>query len=257
MQFILKKKVILILGCLLITGAGIYAAQWKWHFWKPKSVQNSPAAVINPVENADAEAAELSNESAGVREILSAHLFGQEAEAVKQASHDSGSVLKTQQPLELRGIIFIPQHPERTVALIAPAGGAAMPYKTGEELKPALAGWSVSLILPESVRIKQEGMDTEELLELPQNTILLNNPNPVLTSPVGQANNMSASTEMPVEEQPPPDEIPMQDPALDNAPPVDEMPPENLPPAQEGEMPAQNPVDENAPPVDPVQAVQE
>jgi type II secretory pathway component PulC len=172
--------------------AVVYAAQWLWHFLpiKTGSSQSVPVADSSPVveptdENQmDSAEAEVSadenvavnnaavNNAVGVREVLAAHLFGQEAVA-KKAAPVSGAVPKTQQPLELHGIVYIPGHPERAVALIAQAGGLAKDYKTGEFLQP-LPDWKVFLINPNSVQIEHEG--TLELLELPGSKLKLDNP---------------------------------------------------------------------------------
>lgn len=235
MQLISKKKIILILSGLLITGTAFYAVQWKWHLLKFNALQNSSFSIISSDDTSEYPADKI-NESIGVREILSAHLFGQEDGIKKVINNNSGSVPKTQQPLELHGIIFILHHPEQTVALIAAVGGAAIPYKVGEELKPILAGWSISLISPESVNIKQNGTENEELLELPITLMVLNNPNPILTSPTGQSDNMPSPVNMSPQNlpaEPAEMEIPIEDPA------------QGLPPAQADEIATENvqPVD--------------
>jgi type II secretory pathway component PulC len=190
MQFISKKKIIAITGSLLIAGAVIYAAQWKWHFWplKTAGIESELNASVNPPEEeqrvehqmdslengmgADVDEMNTVNNAVGIKEVLAAHLFGQEA-AAKKVPNSADSVRKTQQPLELHGIVYIPHHPEQAVALIAQAGGEAKDYKIGEMLQP-LPGWKVFLINPDSVQIEHEG--TVELLELPASKLKLDNP---------------------------------------------------------------------------------
>lgn len=249
MQLTSTKKIIFLLASLLAIAAAVYAAQWKWHFWHPGTTQNQDIEVndstLNEGLEPDIAAPEMPDNNANIREVLSAHLFGQETVTAK-AVNSSTAVPKTQQPVELHGIVFIPQHPERRLALIAQAGGIAKDYKTGDELMPMLPGWKVHSIAPTSVQIEHEG--TVELLELAQKAALLNNPNAVITpassvNAMPQDNGMTAPTdeippvteEMPQPEEPaaqdtppPPDEIPAFDGG--SAPPLEGLPaPESAP----------------------------
>lgn len=136
--------------------AGLYAAQWKWQTWQ-SAAQIAPSALAEPqpVEDAQDSVVQPPNNALGVKEVLSAHLFGQQEEAAKKVVANPAEAPKTQQPLELHGIVFIPHHPEQAIAIIAQVGGVAKSYKTGDALEP-LPGWMVLEILPDAVRIGQE-----------------------------------------------------------------------------------------------------
>jgi type II secretory pathway component PulC len=224
-KFISKQKLMLIGGGLLITGAALYAAQWKWHFWHSASETTQPAVLEeNPVSDesllADENAAP--DEGNALRDVLAANLFGQEG-VVKKATNGSEPAPKTQQPLELHGVLFFPHHPEQAVALIAQAGGMAKKYKTGEEIT-SLPGWKVLEILPNSVRIGQE--EPGEILPL-----LAVSPAPFGNgmpneNPANQFNNQLQDNSAPEDNIPPED-----NPAPDANPPVDEsIPPQDVPP---------------------------
>lgn len=214
MQFISKQKFIFIVSGFLVLGTAIYAAPWKWHFWQSKT-QSSQPIEANPMNNSLPEDEnEMTNNVIGIKEVLSAHLFGQE-----NMPSNSDSVPKTQQPLELHGIVFISHHPERAVALIAQAGGEAKDYKTGEEIS-ALPGWKVYLISADSVQIEHQG--SVELLELPRNVAQFNNPQ-AATDPATQFDNA----------QPPQDTVSPQPPVPENPPPPQDNP--QPPPIQENQ----------------------
>lgn len=234
MQFIFEKKIIFIVSFLLVIVAAIYAAQWKWHFWHP-STQSSQPAMASPMQVGDfAESENNQPDAIGIREVLSAHLFGQENLA-KKASSNPEIIPKTQQPLELHGIVFIPNQPERAVALIAQTGGIAKDYLIGDEIS-SLPGWKVSLISPTSVQLEHEG--TVELLELPSDLATQSNNPSAAMNPAGQPIN----PDVPIEDNPaPPESLPVEEPP----PPPEEnpaLPADSPPPPAEGQSPpAQNP----------------
>jgi type II secretory pathway component PulC len=263
MKLLLNRKLIVIFCSLLAITAAIYAAQWKWHFWKSIPAQTELAVTENSIDSPVIEDApvieeeiapenmadgsnQFSNQAVGIREVLSAHLFGQEKQA--KTPNSSGVVPKTQQPLELHGIVYLPKHPERSVALIAQAGGVAKDYKVGEELQEILPGWKVFLIASDSVQIEHEG--TVERLEVAASNIAQTSDNLQQTvMPAASAGDATAPNEIPqedaastTEEPPPPQETqpgmsnveqpPKENPSeLDNAqpPPAESNPaPEEL-----------------------------
>lgn len=220
MQFIFKKS-FLISGSVLILAAVIYAAQWKWHFWHDAQshqpvIENSIVQMQNPEPNEPV----VSPDNNSIREILSANLFGAEGVA-KTASAEA--VPKTVQPLELHGIVFIPHHPQQSVALIAQAGQLGKDYKKGDEIS---AGITVAEILPDLVFIDNQG--TREKLELAKPDFNpANTPQPA-TNPAVPFDNA----------------IPPQDsgqPIPDNQPVPENIPvAENLPPQGNDPQPAPN-----------------
>jgi hypothetical protein len=249
MQFIFKHKITVLVGGLLVLAAAGYAVQWKWQVW-PTALQNRPPAEENPLPEDNILESEdgLPETAAGIREVLSANLFGQ-ANVAKKMLNNSGVVPKTQQPVELHGIVFIPQHPEQAVALIAQAGGVAQNYSVGQEILPFLPGWKVSAISPESVQIEHDG--TVELLELTHNTAQ-SNASPAAANPAAQFDNVQPPLE---DLQPPQDEAqpPQDDPQLptDNAIPA----PNNVLPSQNN---AQSPQGNVPPPaIEPAAQAQE
>ncbi len=190
MQAQSKKITAIISSSVAIIGiAGFVAVQrgyWQPNFHFPSMSQSN--SVNEAVDATEAFPTTPIDESSDVKTILSAYLFGQET-AVNSVKSTSGIVPKTQQALELRGIVYVPQHPERAVALIAQAGGAAKDYLTGEVLPQ---GWTVHLILAEAVQIEHEG--TIELLELPNSGVKLDNPN-ADTSTAISSDDKNAKTE--------------------------------------------------------------
>jgi hypothetical protein len=255
MQFIFQKKTGFIVSSLLVLAAAVYGAQWKWHFL-PINWQKNPMTQESAMDN---QAEQMVNEEAfedaevapdevgsGIREVLSAHLFGQAT--VTQKITAGGAIPKTQQPLELHGIVFIPNHPERAVALIAQAGGIAQDYKTGEEIS-ILPGWKVHLISPTVVQIEHQDGRVESL-ELAADLAQSSNAAQPAMNPAAQFNG----------QQPTQEEI---DAGAENAPipqeelqPVDEVveaAPENSTPAPANGAPVQN---AGQPPVDPAAMMQ-
>lgn len=219
---------------LLILGAVLYAAQWKWHFWQVS--QNNPSIVANTVDGT--QKAEQNEEFANpdnnsIREVLSANLFGTEGVA-KNASAEA--VPKTAQPLELRGIVFIPHHPEQSVALIAHAGQLAKDYKKGDEVS---AGITVAEILPNLVFLENQG--AREKLELPKPDFSqTGNQQPAISS-ANQFDNLQTQEGV--------------DPAAENVapPPGNEPFAENMPSPQGNNPQPVNAPAENAPPIDNIQ----
>jgi type II secretory pathway component PulC len=164
MRYIFKKNFVFIGGSLLILGIAIYIAQWKWHFLhvgqNSASIQNTPSVLL-ATDDDNLEAQQPMDASNNhIRDILSANLFGVEG-AAKTASAEA--VPKTQQPLELHGIMFIPNHPEQSVALIAQAGQLAKDYKKGDVVS---SGITLAEISQDLVFIENQG--AREKLELPK-----------------------------------------------------------------------------------------
>jgi hypothetical protein len=242
-KFISKKKLILIVGGLLITGVAIFAAQWRWHFWHSANENTQSVMSESSVleDNLLADENALPETGNALRDVLAANLFGLEGE-VKKVVNSAEPVPKTQQPLELHGIFFIPNHPEQTVALIAQAGGEAKKYKTGADIE-SLPGWKVLEILPNSVRIGQE--EPGEILPLlAVNPSQMNNASPM--NPMNQFPNEVQDNSSPEDNVAAPEESAVPD----NTAPVDEsipqdnaVPPPGNMPVPNNAAPTQNPQD--------------
>ncbi|MEY4768485.1 MAG: hypothetical protein RL637_1124 [Pseudomonadota bacterium] len=159
--------------------------------WVSKSAPltvNPPSMTMTMGHPVSTVAMEAQN---ALRTILSAYLFGQESVAKPSTvTHAQGEVPKTQQPLELHGIIYVALRPDKAVALIAQTGGMAKDYVKGDELPQ---GWKVHLILPEAVQIEHDGQI--ELLELPHSSVKLDNPNLEMKLNNGSSNANQETTE--------------------------------------------------------------
>jgi hypothetical protein len=256
MPFISKKNVIIFTGALLIIGAAIYAAQWKWHFWKPAAVATEAAMPADSVPADEPIAAETADNHAGVKAVLSAYLFGREDAGKKP--NPTEAVPKTQQPLELHGIVYIAKHPERSVALIAETGKAGKSYKIGDEIEP-LPGWKVFLIAADGVQLEHDG--AVELLELSRNFAAANSQQPgvdgmpadgSVVEAMPPEENLQPEQEIPppeTSEVPPPETAEVPPPENAEAPLSPEAQPPEAPPSVEG-APAvpEPPPGEEAPP---------
>lgn len=222
-------------------GAAIYAAQWKWHFWH--DAQSSQPAVVNAMNDTlEAEQNEgIANpDNNSLKEVLSANLFGAEGVA-KTASVEA--VPKTAQPLELHGIVFIPHHPEQSVALIAQAGQMAKDYKKGDKVLPEITpGVTVTEISLDVVFIENQGI--REKLELPKPDFSQTGNQQPATSPAVQSDNAQAQDSVEPAENPPPPQG--NDPQLmTNTQPPPAEPLDNIQPtpASPVDSPIDNPVD--------------
>lgn len=228
MQMIAKQKIIFMLGVFFVLSIGIYLAQWKWHFFSAMTMQNNSSIKSNAINNPPnyAEKNRFDN-SADIRAILAANLFGQAGVIEKGAE----LVQKTQQPLELHGIVFIPHHPEQAVAVIAKSGAEAKDYKTGDEILPFLPGWKVHTILSNAVKLEHDGI--LELLELSENLAQAGNAQPPNNPAIQFDNAVPPQDSLP----PAPESLP---PVPDNSQPL--PPPENqVSPQPENAQVSENP----------------
>ncbi len=146
------KHPILWLNSLFVIGI-ICMAIWRWDWIAAKLFAPEIKSIAVNIENNNHASIVAANP---LKDILAANLFGNpKAVVIAQKQISTEKIPKSKQQLTLKGLLYYPEHPHSSAALISNADAPAKNYHLGQKLQDAEG--KIYAILKDSVQIESNG----------------------------------------------------------------------------------------------------